>query len=364
MTYPLQFVRPDLVMRTSVLEPTAEGYQPVEAAQDVATQFTRIYGPTVWKWKQKKGSEVMGHLGQTAPPRGYAAGWHPRQRMAAGLYTDPAFTPRGLYQRPGRRVGQMPRPVTHPGMCPPCPVPPKAGVMVAPGARPGTAIFTRKGPMKVTGAVGADTNEEAIAAIARAFARGQSVRIRDHRGRIAVAHPGSKKEKHTFFESVINRAREFAAKVFKRRPKLRKKMPPRIMTAPPPGTRVVRDHRGKAQVIVRDHRMAPTVPARPGQIVPAKHAVARPPVSVVRAYPSPRFNRVAQAAGGILKKTPSALPNRSLWLPPYQGAKKEVPREANAAAVLAAKLTRGPQSVTRPAVANAMNAFRNTGRYF
>jgi hypothetical protein len=309
----MQFVRPDFVMRTSVLEPTAEGYQPDEAAQNVATQFTRIYGPTVWRWKEKKGTGVMGHLGQTAPPQGYAAGWHPRQRMAARL--------------------------------------------VAP-ATPGTPVYTRQGPMAVTGAAGAASNEEAIAVIARAFARGQSVRIRDASGRVAVAHPGPK-DRHTYFTSVINQARDAAVSLVGHRPKLR-----RQNGASPRGFRTIRDSNGQQANIIRDWRMAPTVPARPGQIAPAIRPTMPPPVAIVRSPPGPAFNRVAAAAGKILANKAGALPNRSIWMPPYQGAIREDAPEANAAAVLATNLTRGPQVVTRPAVANAMNAFRNTGRYY
>lgn len=342
----MQFVRPDFVTRTSVLEPTAEGYQPDEAAQNVATQFTRIYGPTVWDWKEKKGRQVMGHLGQTAPPRGYAAGWRPRQQMAAGLFTNPANLPRGMRLVYGRS--------------------PKTGVMTAPPVPAGTPVYTRQGTMAVTGAVGADTNDEAIAAIARAFARGQSVRIRDAHGRVAIAHPGDAADKHAFFENVINKARALAEKVFGKRPKLRKAAGvPGPMTAPPPaGFRVIRDTNGQQATVIRDPRMAPTVPARPSQIAPAKKATPAAPVAIVRSPGAPGFNRVAAAAGKILQNTPGALPNRSIWLPPYQGALKQDAPAANAASVLATNLTRGPQSVTRPAVANAMNAFRNTGRYF
>jgi hypothetical protein len=63
------YVRPDRITRTSVLEPTAEGYQPVRAAQGVAAQFTRIYGPTVWGGGGFGGGDnvVMTSQGPMAP---------------------------------------------------------------------------------------------------------------------------------------------------------------------------------------------------------------------------------------------------------------------------------------------------------
>jgi hypothetical protein len=247
------YVRPDRVMRTSVLEPTAEGYQPVRAAQGVAAQFTRIYGPTVW-------GNDSGGFGQ-----------------AKG------------------------------------------------------AVITSKGPMTPVGVKKAETKEEAVSAMAKTFARGQSVRISDKYGRVVVAHPTSEQTKFPFWTKIINKARELAQKIMVRR--------------------------GRTGALWQKKPAAPQLPQYRSQTEPP-----RPGAVPVTYGWAPAFNREAQAAQKVLPA--SGQPPQSVYLPPRKGAIREAPRALTADILANRPITGVPAMVRRRGQANALDWFHREGRYY
>lgn len=251
------YVRPDRVMRTSVLEPTAEGYQPVRAAQGVAAQFTRIYGPTVWNEK------------------------------AAGF-------------------GQ---------------------------ANNGATVITSKGPMTAVGVKTAESKEEAVASMAKTFARGQSVRISDKYGRVVVAHPTGEQTKFPFWTKIINKARELAQKIMVRRGR----------------TGLLWQQKPARAPLQLPQYRSQTAPPRPGAI-PVTYGWA------------PSFNRPAQAAQKVLPE--AGRPPQSVYLPAQAGAKKEVPRALTAAMLANRPITGVPRMVQRRGQANALDWFHREGRYY
>jgi len=264
------YVRPDRITRTAVLEPTAEGYQPVRAAQGVAAQFTQIYGPTIWG--QQNGGATFGAAAPCACANNGA----------------------------------------------------------------GKTVMTSKGPMTSTGAKTAETNEEAVASMAKSFARGQSVRISDKYGRVVVAHPTDTVTKYPFWTNVINKARELAQKLMIRRgrtgPLWQKPTTTATVTAALPTQ--------------YGYRPAPT---RPGEI-PVTYGWA------------PAFNRPAQAAQQGL---PAAdKPPQSVYMPAAAGARFEVPDALTATMLAHRPIVGVPKMVQTRGQANALDWFHREGRYY
>lgn len=217
----MTYVRPDRVIRTAVLEPTAEGYQPVRAAQAVANQFTRIYGPTVYANK---------------------------------------------------------------------------------------TVATSQGPMTVVAAEQAKSAEQAVTSMAKSFANGESVRISDAQGRVAVVHPAG--QKAPFWTRAVEQARALAQRL-----------------------------RAKAQL---------------GEVGPGE-------IPVAYGY-APRFNRSAQAANTIMQGADQ--PPQGLYLPAQAGAARAVPDQLTAE-YLARTIPGGvPAMVNVRGQANALDWFKRTGRYY
>lgn len=123
------YVRPDRIARTAVLDPTAEGYQPVLTAQDVAAQFTQIYGPTVYG----------GATGLGCACRGLGAA---KQSLWSRLYNRA----QGLVMRviPRPTYGITLKPTVTAQAAPPASTPATVAVDIASGgaARPGAIPTT------------------------------------------------------------------------------------------------------------------------------------------------------------------------------------------------------------------------------